>query len=369
MDHQFLFSLSFDKSSTAVTSSSIINAGSGTPNFSINDTGGMKITGDSPFKPTYRTDNRGCLEFSNWNNYLKSNVDLYTSKYTVGCVFKFPESTYDTFTGSSFLYLPIMSWYDGSDRYELCVLYHADGIDSCSIGVVRYPYDIVIEDVFKRPYDKWHRVIYSHKKNADILNVDGKRAESYMYNTYDVTHITRFLIGFENDTLYWNYNVLMDDPFFVNDVFDLPESEVEPSKRFIDLFPEDDIGKYKIEPYREKKKEGFAPNFYSDNISTVDHLTDAMEITRPIYYHKPLPYRTNEIEKYKFDDVPTDSYVDSAASNYNYIRSKHVYYINYPRKGYDTLTPAISGKTSISSVKFSSTAPTGIISGKVKLTT
>ena len=94
-----------------------------------------------------------------------------------------------------------------------------------------------------------------------------------------------------------------------------------------------------------------------------------MEITRPIYYHKPLPYRTNEIEKYKFDDVPTDSYVDSAASNYNYIRSKHVYYINYPRKGYDTLTPAISGKTSISSVKFSSTAPTGIISGKVKLTT
>lgn len=321
MDHQFFFSLSFNKHPSTPSDSAIHtsyfdyidNDGTGKPNFTLNNTPRYSFTfnSNSAFED-YKDDSKGCLQILSPDNYIKTNNRFDSSSFTLGFMYKITEDAFINFMGDNHCYLSLLSWNNGDDLYEIRLLDHLDIEDNIEVTLVKNKETVILRKNTKYDPDKWKRIIYSHSPSKDIVYLDGRRAID-LPAQYNISFMDNIIIGLQENTLNGIYQVYMDDVFLCNKAYTLDDFVVLPYKRFIDLYPENDPG-YSKDEYREDYLEGTAPNFYSNNKTIVDEMTDRVEITRPVYYHKPLNYKTDETYKYRFDRES-----ETSASNFVYL--------------------------------------------------
>lgn len=321
MDHQYFFSLSFKKAPTTSSNSNInyldyiINDGSGVPNFSLNHTPkfSFQFNDNSAFEDVYK-DGKASMRIQSSNNYITAANRFNANSFTIGAMFNISAKSFKYFMDNTNNYLAIITWYNGNDKYELRALDHNE--DEISVAVTKND-NVIIENPIDNKANVWNRVIYMHDSNKEILYINGRKAQ-WLLSSYSISYLDNITIGVPSDTLHGLYDFYLDDIFICDRTFDMEDFKVSPYNRFIDIYPEYDNGKYgKENVFREKEKEGFAPNYYSDHKSIIDKLNAKIEVTRPVYYHKPITYKTDEKYKYRFDRES-----ETSASNFAYLDKK-----------------------------------------------
>lgn len=324
MDHQYFFSLSFSKTPTTPSDSHahidyldyMINDGSGTPDFLLNYTPkySFQFNTTSAFEGVYK-DGKASMRIQSSDNYIVATNRFNTDSFTMGAMFNVSAESFESFMNNTHSYLAIITWYNGDDKYELRALDHNGSSDGISVAVAKND-KIIIENPIDYKANVWNRVIYMHDSEKEVLYINGKKVQ-WLPSAYSISFLDNITIGATDETLHGLYDFYLDDIFICNRTFDMEDFKVTPYNRFIDIYPEYDNGKYEKEVFREKEKEGFAPNYYSDHKSIIDNLTDKMEVTRPVYYHKPMTYKTDEKYKFRFDRE-----TETSASNFIYLDKK-----------------------------------------------
>ena len=153
MDHQFFFSLSFNKHPSTPSDSAIhasyldyiTNSGSANPNISVNYTPrySFVFNSNSAFEDYYES-TKGCLEILSPDNYIKANNRFNSSSYTLGFMYKITEDSFINFMDDEHCYLSLFSWNNGSDLYEVRLLDHNDIEDNIEITLVKNKETVIL---------------------------------------------------------------------------------------------------------------------------------------------------------------------------------------------------------------------------------
>ena len=304
----YAFSLHFNKVPVQNKELNIIN---------VNSTGRLSFNKPSIFNDNMGEQNNTC-SFLGSGSYLSIPNTFNISKvnFCTGLWYRFPINTIrslveDYDNGRRDIFIPGIKFNLGNSHFIELKL--AGVIKSGCFGIVLSLDGNTLEDYTVVLDTKWHHVFAGYSSDDNNLSIyyDFHNSQTAKFNIPSSSTIGNITIGEYQSSNNGSYEVEIDDPFLYlagysyNDVIDKLNILKKPvDRRFIESFPNYEDSWYDSSLHFPHTKDDIlasGSHFYTNYRSSMDEIDDSIEITRPVYYKKPLEYKTLMRDRYKFD--------------------------------------------------------------------
>lgn len=283
----------------------------------INSTGKVSFDKPSIFNENMGEQNNTC-SFLSSGSYLTipNSFSISKTNFCTGLWFRISINTIrslikDYDNGKRDIFVPGIKFNLGNSHYIELKL--AGVTKSGCFGIVLSLDGNTLEDYTVILDTKWHHVFAGYNQDDKNLSIyyDFHNSQTAKFNIPSSSNIGNITIGEYQGGNNGSYEVEIDDPFLYlagysyNDVIDKLNILKKPvDRRFIELFPNYEESWYDSSLHISHTKDDIlasGSHFYTNYRSSMDEIDDSIEITRPVYYKKPLEYKTLMRDRYKFD--------------------------------------------------------------------